>query len=304
MKKVIVTGGAGFIGSHLVDKLISKGVTVIVLDNLSSGKEKNINPKATHINVDLSTMDTKKFHWELYPMKFFKNVDTVFHLAATPQVQYSIENPTDNNNLESLINILDLSRVIEAKRFVFSSSSAVYGNPTYTPIDENHPLNPLSPYALHKLIGEQYCKLYSNLYNLDTACLRYFNAYGNRMPNKGAYRSVISIFMEQTEKKQLLNIVNDGEQKRDFVHVEDIVQANILCAESKNNLNGEIFNVGTGKAFTVNEIANMFGGEKKYGELRIEPKDSVAENAKIILDLDWSPTGNLNNWINKILNNE
>ena len=180
MKKVIVTGGAGFIGSHLVDKLISKGVSVIILDNLSSGKKENINPKATHINMDLSTVDTKQFHWELFPMKFFKDVDVVFHLAATPQVQYSIENPTDNNNLNSLINILDLSRTIGAKRFVFSSSSAVYGNPTYTPIDENHPLSPLSPYALHKLIGEQYCKLYSNLYDLDTACLRYFNAYGDR----------------------------------------------------------------------------------------------------------------------------
>ena len=304
MKKVIVTGGAGFIGSHLVDKLISKGVSVIILDNLSSGKKENINPKATHINMDLSTVDTKQFHWELFPMKFFKDVDVVFHLAATPQVQYSIENPTDNNNLNSLINILDLSRTIGAKRFVFSSSSAVYGNPTYTPIDENHPLSPLSPYALHKLIGEQYCKLYSNLYDLDTACLRYFNAYGDRMPSEGAYRSVISVFIEQNEKNQPLNIVNDGEQKRDFVHVTDIVQANILCAESKNKINGEIFNVGTGKAFTVNEIADMFGGDKKYGELRVEPKDSIAENAKIILDLDWSPTGNLNNWITKTLKNE
>ena len=115
---------------------------------------------------------------------------------------------------------------------------------------------------------------------------------------------VISVFIEQNEKNQPLNTVNDGEQKRDFVHVTDIVQANILCAESKNKINGEIFNVGTGKAFTVNEIADMFGGDKKYGELRVEPKDSIAENAKIILDLDWSPTGNLNNWITKTLKNE
>ena len=304
MQKVVVTGGAGFIGSHLVDELISKGVSVIVIDNLSSGKKENINPKATHINIDLTTMNIDKFHWELYPMKFLKNVDVVFHLAATPQVQYSIENPTDNNNVDSLINTLELSRIIGAKRFVFSSSSAVYGNPVYTPIDENHPINPLSPYALHKLVGEQYCRLYSNLYSLDTVCLRYFNAYGNRMSSKGAYRSVISVFIEQNEKNQPLNIVNDGEQKRDFIHVNDIIKANILCAESTKNLNGEIFNVGTGKAFTVNQIADMFGGDKKYGETRVEPKDSVAENAKIVLDLDWSAKGNLNKWIEKTLKNE
>ena len=124
------------------------------------------------------------------------------------------------------------------------------------------------------------------------------------MSSKGAYRSVISVFIEQNEKNQPLNIVNDGEQKRDFIHVNDIIKANILCAESTKNLNGEIFNVGTGKAFTVNEIADMFGGDKKYGETRVEPKDSVAENAKIVLDLDWSAKGNLNKWIEKTLKNE
>ena len=136
MQKVIVTGGAGFIGSHLVDKLIKKGIEVIIIDNLSTGKKENLNPKAFHVNIDLSTMNIKKLHWQLFPMKLFKNVDIVFHLAATPQVQYSIENPTDNNNLHSLINILELSKKIKAKRFVFSSTCALYGNPQYTPIDE------------------------------------------------------------------------------------------------------------------------------------------------------------------------
>ena len=160
MQKVIITGGAGFIGSHLADKLINQGIEVIIIDNLSTGKKENLNPKALFVDIDLSTINVKKLHWQLFPMKVFKNVDVVFHLAATPQVQYSINNPTDNNNLHSLINTLELSKKIKAKRFIFSSSSAVYGNPKYTPIDENHPLNPLSPYALHKLIGEQYCKLY------------------------------------------------------------------------------------------------------------------------------------------------
>ena len=287
MKKVIVTGGAGFIGSHLVDKLISLGIEVIVLDNLSSGKRENLNPKAEFIWCDLSK-----------DRPLFKNVDTVFHLAATPQVQYSIENPMDNNNVDCLINMLNISKKSGIKRFIFTSSSSVYGNPKHTLINENHPLNPLSPYALHKLIGEQYCKLYSEIYKLDTACLRYFNAYGDRMPNKGAYRSVISIFKEQYKNNEPLNIVNDGNQRRDFVHVDDIVEANILCATREKDFDGEIYNVGTGKAYTVNEIAGMFGGEKKYGEKRIEPKDSIAENAKIMLDLDWESYGNLEEWIN------
>ena len=286
MQKVIVTGGAGFIGSHIVDTLIKQGIEVIILDNLSTGKKENINPKATFIECDL-TKDKP----------LFRDVDVVFHLAATPQVQYSMENPTDNNNIDSLINILELSKKSGVKRFIFSSSSSVYGNPNYVPINENHPTNPLSPYALHKLVGEQYYKLYSEVYDLDTVCLRYFNAYGDRMPNKGAYRSVISIFKEQHSKKQPLNIVNDGEQRRDYVHVDDIVNANILCANSTKKLNGDIFNVGTGKSYSVNEVADMFGGEKQYGEKRIEPKNSIAENAKIVLDLNWEPKNKLETWI-------
>tara|TARA_R110000824_G_scaffold28537_2_gene95766 strand:- start:6165 stop:7031 length:867 start_codon:yes stop_codon:yes gene_type:complete len=286
MKKVVVTGGAGFIGSHLVDRLVDSGVEVIVLDNLSTGKKENINPKAEFIQCDVSK-----------DRPLFEGVDTVFHLAATPQVQYSIDNPTDNNNLHSIINILNISKKLGVKRFIFSSSSAIYGNPKYTPIDENHPLNPLSPYALHKLVGEQYCKLYSDIYNLDTVCLRYFNAYGDRMPNTGAYKSVISVFKEQKSKNQPLNIVNDGEQKRDFVHVDDIIQANILCATHPDNFKGEIYNVGTGNAYTVNQIADMFGGEKQYGEKRIEPKYSIAENAKIRLDLAWKTSTSLTNFI-------
>ena len=291
MQKVIVTGGAGFIGSNLVDELIKQEIEVIVLDNLSTGKQENINPRAVFYQCDVSRMPMNTFDY------LFKDVDTVFHLAATPQVQYSIENPTDNNNLYSLINMLEVSRILGVKRFVFSSSSAVYGNPKYTPINEDHPINPLSPYALHKLIGEQYCKLYSDIYNLDTVCLRYFNVYGNRMPKEGAYKSVISVFKEQYNKESL-NIVNDGEQKRDFIHVNDVIQANILATTSTKNHKGDIFNIGTGQAYTVNEIADMFGGNKKYGEKRIEPKNSIADNAKIRLDLDWEPKNELKTWIN------
>jgi UDP-glucose 4-epimerase len=296
MQKVIVTGGAGFIGSTLVDKLIEQGIKVTILDNLSTGKQKNINPKATFIKCDLAKPISH--HSNLAgDGRVFKGVDTVFHLAALPQVQYSIENPTDNNNLISTINVLEAAKQSNVKRVIFSSTCALYGNPKYTPIDENHPIETLSPYALHKLIGEYYCKMYSLIYNLDTACLRYFNVYGDRMSNTGAYRSVLSVFKEQSKNNHPLTIVNDGKQRRDFIHVNDIVNANILCANRSEPFNGDIFNVGTGEAYNINQIADFFGGIKKYGEKRIEPTNSIANNKKIKKALNWKPQGNLKNFI-------
>ena len=298
MKKAIVTGGAGFIGSHLVNKLTKMDLEVMVLDNLSTGKRKNLDPKAQLIMCDIANTKVE------FLIQHIKNADIVFHLAAHPEVQYSIENPTDNNNLNSVINILEASRLSNVKRLIFSSSSSVYGNPNYTPIDEKHPTSPLSPYAIHKLIGEQYCKLYSDIYNLDTVCLRYFNAYGNRMSDKGAYRSVISIFKEQFLTNQPFNIVNDGEQRRDFVHVDDIVKANILCATHSKDFKGEFFNVGIGKGYSVNKIADMFGGKKQYGEKRIEPKNSIANTSKINSKLGWESKDNLKSFINTIKENK
>ena len=291
MSKVIVTGGGGFIGSHLVDKLISKGVKVYVIDK--SPKYKN--PKAKYYPFDIRE--------NLNGLEYFvNNIDVIFHLAAETSVQESIENPQlyHDTNVSGTLNMLNLALKIKAKKFIFSSSSAVYGEPQYVPIDEKHPLNPLSPYALSKAIGEQYCNLYSKIYNLDTICLRYFNAYGNRMNDVGAYRSVISVFKEQYNKKQPLNIVNDGEQKRDFVHVDDIVEANILS--SLSNKKGKTYNVGTGNSYTVNKIADMFGGKKIYGEKRIEPKNSISNKNKISLDLDWQPKGDLEKWIETLKN--
>ena len=299
MQKVIVTGGAGFIGSNLVDELIKQKIEVIVLDNLSTGKQENINPLAVFYECDVSKMPMNTFAY------LFKDVDTVFHLAATPQVQYSVENPTDNNNLHSLINMLEVSRTLGIKRFIFSSSSAVYGNPKYTPIDEKHPTSPLSPYALHKLIGEQYCKLYSDIYDLDTVSLRYFNVYGNRMSNEGAYKSIISVFKEQMLNNKPLTIYNDGEQRRDFIHVDDVVDANILVAKRKETkFKGNIYNVGSGKSYSINEIANIFGGKKQYKNKVLEPFETLAETAKIDLDLDFKPKDILKEWIENYLKNE
>jgi UDP-glucose 4-epimerase len=287
--KVIVTGGGGFIGSHLVDKLISMGVEVHVIDKLP----KNINPKAHYHPFDIS------IKLDVYS-QIFKNADIIFHLAAETSVQESIENPQlhHNTNITGTLNMLDEAKSAKIKRFVFSSSSAIYGEPLYTPINEIHAIQPLSPYALTKAMGEQYCALYAKLYDLNTVSLRYFNVYGDRMNDYGAYRSVISVFKEQSFKKQPLNIVNDGKQKRDFIHVNDIVQANILSALIEESYN--VYNVGTGNGYSVNQIADMFGGEKNYGEKRIEPKNSIANSDKIKKELKWSPSSNLKEWIKNL----
>jgi|ETNvirenome_6_85_1030632.scaffolds.fasta_scaffold00219_15 UDP-glucose 4-epimerase len=295
MKKALVTGGAGFIGSNLVDTLIRKGIEVWVLDDLSTGNIKNINSKCKFIQVDLSCLENLLSIQSQIPV-----VDVVFHLAAYPEVQHSLDNPTETNNITTTLNILELCRLKKINRLVFSSSSAVYGNPRYTPIDESHPIQPMSPYALDKKIGEDYCHLYSKIYGVETVCLRYFNVYGKRMKNEGAYKSVISVFKEAHFKGDLLNIVNDGEQKRDYINVKDIVNANIRVGNSTTPMKGEIYNVGTGIIYSVNEVADMFGDEKKYGEKRLEPNLSLADNRKIKKLMGWEPTYDLKKWIAKL----
>ena len=296
MRKVIVTGGAGFIGSHLVDSLIKQNIKVIILDNCSTGKTKNINPKACYMNLDITTIDSKSL------LNEETDIDTIFHLAAKTTVQESIDKPKYYNriNVGGTLNILELAKNLNVKRVIFSSSSSVYGN-AKTPTSETHPLNPLSPYALNKLIGEQYCKLYSEVYNIDTVCLRYFNVYGDRMNNEG-YKLVFPIFKEQMLNNKPLTINNDGEQRRDFIHVNDIVKANILVAKHSNNFKGDIYNVGNGENYSINEIADMFGGKKQYGNKVIEPFETLAEIAKIDLDLDFKPKDILKEWIKNYKN--
>lgn len=291
MQKAIVTGGAGFIGSHLVDKLIEQGIKVTILDNLSTGKKQNINPKAEFIDCDIF----KDTYGDL--IFLLNGADTVFHLAAKTTVQESIEKPSLYNNINVIgtLNLLEAAAAMKVKRFIFSSSSSVYGN-AKVPTSEDHPLNPISPYALNKLIGEQYCKLYSEIYNIDTVCLRYFNVYGDRMNNEG-YKLVFPIFKEQISNNKPLTINNDGEQRRDFIHVNDVVRANILVAKHSSNFNGDIYNVGNGKNYSINEIADMFGGEKQYGNQVIEPFETLAETAKIDLDLNFQPKKDLRQWI-------
>jgi len=295
MNKVVVTGGAGFIGSNLVDALIQDGVEVIVLDDLSTGKVENINQEATFLKHDLSSIDENKL------IKIFTKVDIVFHLAALARVQPSIDNPFPYHhaNVTSTLNILYAAHKANVKKVVYSASSSCYGDTLKIPQEEDDPTNPLSPYGLQKYIGEQYCRMFSQVYNLETVSLRYFNVYGERMSLEGAYCLVTGIFARQMQKGKPLTITNDGKQRRDFTYVGDVVQANILAAKHSKTFNGDVFNIGNGKNVSINEIADMFGGQKTYGEKRLEPFATLANNQKAKTILNWQPKGNLSEWIKK-----
>tara|TARA_R110000851_G_scaffold286633_1_gene440497 strand:- start:345 stop:1256 length:912 start_codon:yes stop_codon:yes gene_type:complete len=294
-KKAIVTGGAGFIGSNLVDKLIDMDVEVHIIDDLSTGFKKNINPKAIFHKIDISTLNPDLAWYE------FKDTDVVFHLAALARVQPSIEDPIpfDKVNIGGTLRMLKLAHNLKVKRFVYSASSSCYGNATKFPTPEEHSTNPLSPYGLQKYVGEQYCKMFNEVYGLDTVSLRYFNVYGERMSLEGAYKLAIPIFAKQMLDGKPLTINNDGKQRRDFTYVGDVVNANILTATHPEDLKGEAFNIGNGDNYSVNELADMLGGEKSYGNKVIEPFQTLADNSKALLILDWDPKGNLKEWIKK-----
>lgn len=291
MKKIYaVIGGAGFIGHHIVNRLIDTGHQVIVIDNLSTGVRENINPKAIFYQLDISQDDITEI---------LKGVHVVILTAAMARVQPSIKDPITYNktNVEGILRVLHSCYLAGVNRVVYSASSSAYGDTDIFPTPETTQTNPLSPYGLQKYIGEQYCKLYSQLYKLDTVCLRYFNVYGEGMPPTGAYRTVLSIFGEQYKNKQPLTYVNDGEQRRDFTYVHDVVHANLLAAEHSQPLNGEVFNVGNGYNYSVNEVINMFGCQSIFLENRVEPKTTLADNSKLRNTFGWKPTGDLPKFI-------
>jgi len=283
MEKVIVTGGAGFIGSHIVDALIEKGYEVHIVDNMSAGKEENVNSKATLHLLDIREKD------KLIPI--FKNTQYVFHEAAFPQVQYSIENPIETNeiNVIGTLNVLEASRINKVTRVIFASSSAVYGNQETLPIVESMEVSPLSPYGAQKYIGEVYMKLYAQIYGLETVSLRYFNVYGPRQSAKGAYASVIPRFIEFRKKNEPLTITGDGEQTRDYINIKDIVSANILAMKDGKVSHGEVLNIGSNNQYSVNYIAKLIGGEVINILPRIEPRATQADISKAKEFLNWKP---------------
>ena len=264
--KVLVTGGAGFIGSHLVDKLMLDGHEVVVLDDLSSGSLKNIEhhldePGFRFVKGDIRYARTVE--------KALEGVDAVIHEAAIASVPLSIKDPalTDEVNIFGTLNLLEVSLRAKVKRFVYASSCAVYGAASELPIKEDAPLRPLSPYASSKLAAEERCKAFHENYGLETIRLRYFNVYGLRQA-AGEYAGVMLKFLERIRRDQPPVIFGDGEQTRDFVYIGDVVEATLLALD-REGAAGEVFNIGTGEATTIKKLCEIF--LKLTGKTHLKP---------------------------------
>lgn len=287
--KCLVTGGAGFIGSHLVDELIKQGNKVIILDNLSTGKY--INKKAEFHKVDVRDYNS------ISP--FFNKIDYVFHLAAQARIQPSIIDPreTFEVNVLGTTNVLLASKEAKVKKVIYSASSSAYGGHKTIPHKEEMETRPKNAYALSKVMGEQICKMFHELYGLSTLSLRYFNVYGPRQPEDvvaSPYATVIGIFLKQKKAGKKLTIVGDGKQRRDFTYVSDIVNANIAAMSSKAV--GEVINVGTGKNNSINEIASFILKTKDFKKnvnylpkRPAEAQETLADISKAKELLNWQP---------------
>lgn len=285
MKTSVVTGGCGFIGSHIVDRLVKEGHEVRVIDDLSAPENEKFyfNDDAEYFKIDISRDDCSKV---------FSEVDFVFHLAARSRIQPTIESPGRcfEVNTVGTQRVLEWSRINSVKRIVYSSTSSLYGHQNTIPFQPNMPSDCLNPYSMSKWMGEQICKLYSQVYDSRTTVLRYFNVYGPREPLKGQYAPVIGLFKSQNRSAQPMTIVGDGNQRRDFTHVDDVVEANILSLNLNEKNKHGIYNIGTGKNFSINEIAELIGGDKVYISSRpAEVRETLADITLSQKDLGWNP---------------
>jgi nucleoside-diphosphate-sugar epimerase len=298
MGKTLVTGGAGFIGSHLVDRLLDEGHSVIVIDDLSSGKAENVDVGATFIKGDIN--DTKLNY-------LYEEIDTVFHLAALTRPQKSIKEPMETNhvNITGTLNVLIASRDAKVKRVVYASSSSLYGEQDTYPTSELAKPNPMSPYALQKYLGEQYCDLFQKLYGLESNRLRFFNVYGSRQDPNGHYACVIPKFISIMRAGGEVEIYGTGEQARDFTHVDDIVDGIMLASTS--DIVGEVFNLGRGDNCSINKLFKelcdkmKYNKPAKYGPAMIEPTQTLANNYKARRWLGWEPKVNLSEGLERML---
>ena len=293
--KSLVTGGAGFIGSNLVDGLLSLGHEVIVIDNEYSDAHDHFYWNDYTENYKYDIRDYEKTR------PLYDGVDYVFHIAAEARIQPAILNPVEAISINSVgtCTVLQCAREAGVKRLMYSSTSAGYGmNPQ--PNVETQPDDCLNPYSISKVNGEKLCKMYTDLFNLDTVIFRYFNVYGERQPIRGQYAPVIGIFLRQLEAGQPLTIVGDGEQRRDFTYVKDIVNANIMAALSNADKEayGQVYNVGSGVNYSVNEVAEMISNKIKYIPPRLgEARISLANVDKIYKTFAWKPQQSLEKWI-------
>ncbi len=302
MKKIyksIVTGGAGFIGSNLVDHLVKNNHKVVVVDNFSTGRRSNlshIKNKIKILNIDISKEKNLEKH--------FKNIDYVFHLAGLADIVPSIENPKKyfDTNVVGTINILNATKNTKIKKLVYAASASCYGKPKEFPTSEKARISPMYPYALTKWQGEELIKHWSKVYNLPFMSLRFFNAYGPRSRTTGAYGAVFGVFLAQKLFNKPLTIVGNGNQTRDFIHVYDLVEGILKAARSK--IKNQIYNIGGGQEISVNKIANLISKKKTYIPKRPgEPDRSLANISKIKRDLNWKPKIKINVGVRELIKN-
>tara|TARA_R100000231_G_scaffold43851_1_gene37948 strand:- start:121 stop:1017 length:897 start_codon:yes stop_codon:yes gene_type:complete len=297
MTKSLVTGAAGFIGSNLVDSLLKNGHEVVAVDNEYSDAHDQFYWNKNSYNVNCDVRDYKALKNCMW------DVDYVFHLAAEARIQPAIKNPIEAVSINSVgtCTVLQCARETGVKRVIYSSTSSGYGM-NQPPNVETQKDDCLNPYSVSKVNGEKLCKMYTDLFGLPTISFRYFNVYGERQPLRGQYAPVIGIFLRQRAANEPLTIVGDGDQRRDFTHVSDVVSANILAATSDvdDSAFGQVYNVGTGENHSVNEIANLISDNQvnippRIGEARI----SLANNEKLRKTFGWKPTVKLDDWISQ-----
>ena len=300
-KKSLVTGGAGFIGSNLVDELVRLNHEVIVLDNFSTGKKENLKhhkkKNVKIINIDIS----KKKNLE----KYFKNVDYVYHLAGLADIVPSIKYPEKYfmSNVVGTFNVLQASIKSKIKKFIYAASASCYGIPQKFPTSEKENIKPEYPYAFTKWQGEEIVMHWAKIYKFPAVSLRFFNIYGPRSRTSGAYGAVFGVFLAQKLSKFPFTIVGNGKQTRDFIHVDDLANAFIRVIKSK--VVNKIYNLGSGKRTSINTIAKIFGGKKKFIPIRPgEPKNSLANISKIKKEINWKPKITIEEGIKRLLKNQ
>ena len=296
--KCLVTGGSGFIGSHIVDCLVSKGQHVVVIDNESADCHDHFyhNDKAEYYKYDICDFDKIK--------NLFDGVDFVYHCAAEARIQPSIENPflTTNTNVNGTLSVLEASKRADVRRVIYSSTSSSYGH-GHVPNHESLPEDCLTPYSVSKVTGEKLCRVYSDLYNLETVVLRYFNVYGDRSPLRGHYAPVIGKFLMQKKNNMPLTIIGDGSQTRDFTHISDVVDANILASVCVLPIAKQcVFNIDTGKPISIKELADIISGDQVHLRKRPgEVQDTQALNAKARTVIGKDEYVDLREWLKEEL---